>query len=372
MVERVTDSDLTILGGGLGGVSLASRLTTTGADFRLFEAKSRLGGRIYSLPSTDDNLCVDLGPTWFWPHQARICRLVDSLGLATFDQFVDGDVLYELSRGELERSQGTAGMQSRRIEGGTQALIRRLSESFRDDALLLSHRVIELTREEQNWCITFEHGDGVGCHYSPHLCLAIPPRVLVDTINVAQWLSPQLAAALTRTPTWMAAQAKFVATYRDAFWRDQGLAGDAFSRVGPMVEIHDASAAEDAGHALFGFIGVPATARSQLGRETLEKRCLQQLSALFGTRALAPERSYFYDWAFDDAIATSGDREELAPAHPSLDLTEFRDELDALCLSFAVSEASTQDAGYLEGALSAAEQAFSQFAARATADGGLN
>ena len=39
----------------------------------------------------------------------------------------------------------------------------------------------------------------------------------------------------------MAAQGKFIATYPRAFWREKGLSGQAFSQVGPMIEMHNAS-----------------------------------------------------------------------------------------------------------------------------------
>ncbi|MEM1154111.1 MAG: hypothetical protein AAGI44_08210 [Pseudomonadota bacterium] len=44
-------------------------------------------------------------------------------------------------------------------------------------------------------------------------------------------------------PTWMAGQAKVVAVYESPFWRDSGFSGDAMSRKGPLIEIHDASPA---------------------------------------------------------------------------------------------------------------------------------
>lgn len=89
----------------------------------------------------------------------------------------------------------------------------------------------------------------IGQHLTPHL-----------------WADNVLTQRLTSVPTSMAGQAKFVATFEHAFWRDKNLSGQCFSRVGPLVEIHDASASDHAYPALFGFIGVPYLQRSQVTR----------------------------------------------------------------------------------------------------------
>src|SRR3546814_6529132 len=72
------------------------------------------------------------------------------------------------------------------------------------------------------------------------------------------------------------------------FWREQGLSGEARSAVGPMAEIHDASAQEGNG-ALFGFLGVPAQVRRQMPQADLISHCRSQFVRLFGQRAAKPE-----------------------------------------------------------------------------------
>ena len=58
--------EVAIVGGGLCGLALAHSLQARGADWRLFEARDRLGGRILSQPDGRGGR-IDLGPTWFWP-----------------------------------------------------------------------------------------------------------------------------------------------------------------------------------------------------------------------------------------------------------------------------------------------------------------
>ena len=78
------DTDVLIVGGGLAGLTAARLLHRSGIDFRLLEARDRLGGRILSAgadgnPSADG---FDLGPSWFWPAaQPAMAALVADLGL---------------------------------------------------------------------------------------------------------------------------------------------------------------------------------------------------------------------------------------------------------------------------------------------------
>ena len=130
-----------------------------------------------------------------------------------------------------------------------------------------------------------------------------------------------------------------------------------------MTEIHDASAAEDAGYALFGFIGVPATQRTQLSSDDLRQHCLNQLVQLFGEAARQPTATYLKDWSDDPWICTPQDMTE-ALNRPSINLAPYATELDKLSLYFASTEVAQQEAGYIEGALYAAEKAVTDIASQ--------
>ena len=80
----------------------------------------------------------------------------------------------------------------------------------------------------------------------------MPPRLVVERVGFEPPLPDPLAHAWADCPTWMAPHAKYVAVYPRPFWRAQGLSGSARSYAGPMVEIHDASPADEGMGALFG------------------------------------------------------------------------------------------------------------------------
>jgi monoamine oxidase len=107
-------------------------------------------------------------------------------------------------------------------------------------------------------------------------------------------------------PTWMASHAKVVAIYERPFWREAGFSGDAMSRHGPLMEIHDASPHESGPYGLFGFVGVPAEARIDANR--LRIACVQQLARLFGPQAGEPIELILKDWAQDGFTASPLDR----------------------------------------------------------------
>lgn len=88
-----------IIGGGLSGLALANALEAAGRNYLLLEALNRFGGRIMTEHHEAGHF--DMGPTWFWLGQPRIAALIDQLGLGKFDQYADGDLLFEDDRGHV-------------------------------------------------------------------------------------------------------------------------------------------------------------------------------------------------------------------------------------------------------------------------------
>ena len=138
------------------------------------------------------------------------------------------------------------------------------------------------------------------------------------------------------------------------FWRAAGLSGDAMSRCGPLVEIHDASPASGSGGALFGFIGVPPDRRHDTS--ALRTHVLAQLNRLFGPAAAEPTEVLIKDWALDPHTAAPLDHQPLF-SHPDYGLPSDLRDLWEGKLVFAGTEVAGQFGGYLEGALEAAEAA---------------
>lgn len=334
-----------IVGGGLTGLALAHRVHAAGRAVRLFEGRDRLGGRISTVRIGTQ--WFDLGPSWFWPGQPRMASMVQDLGLEVFPQFADGAQLFETAQGAVIRDRGFASMQgSLRVRGGMGAIVRALAAQL-PESCVETGRVVRSVSADG--VLGFDDGNQ---QVFDQIVLAVPPRVAAG-LHITPDLPTPVQSALHNIPTWMAGHAKFVAVYDTPFWRHDGLSGDASSQLGPLAEIHDASA--DTGGALFGFLGVPAVARAGQ-REAVIAAALAQLGRLFGPDAASPMAVFYTDWAEEALTAVAADQTPLSH-HPAYGrpaaLVPTRDSR----ILFASSELAPEMGGYLEGALAAAEEA---------------
>ena len=338
-------------------------LNASGIDFHLLEARRRVGGRVFSVdpdgrPSADG---FDLGPSWFWPgmHPA-MAEVTRELGLRHFAQHSEGDVVVERMRQEVPQrfSAMRQEPQSMRLEGGTGAIVRALAGALPPERLRTGIRVTQLVLGEEGVDLTLTAPYGsTEMLAAAQVILALPPRLLAASIAFAPALAPETMTRWRNTATWMAPHAKFFALYDQPFWREAGLSGTAQSGVGPLVEIHDATTASGSA-ALFGFVGVPADQRAEIGEERLVQACVAQLARLFGPQASKPRVTLFKDWAADPLTATVDDRH--GGAHPSPDPRPWITGPWATRISLGGSETSATDPGYLAGALDAAQRAASQ------------
>lgn len=336
-----------IIGGGLSGLALADALEARGDDYVLVEARDRFGGRI--MTEHHGAGYFDMGPAWFWPGQPRIAALIDRLGLEKFDQFADGILTFEDERGQVQRGRGFASMQgSWRLNGGFGALTRTLADRLPKTRKRLNAEITTLTKTDAMITATLSNGDTV---QADQVVLALPPRIAAS-IEYVPALPPNAIQSMQGVATWMAGQAKAIAVYDTPFWREDGLSGDAQSRTGPMIEIHDASPAEGGPYALFGFIGIPPQARAD--EQVLRQHLQEQLIRLFGSKAAEPAKLYVKDWAFDPHTSTEADKAPLY-AHPTYGLPRALSGLWDNTLHFGGTEVAPQFGGYVEGALEVAE-----------------
>ncbi len=320
-----TETEVCIIGAGLSGLALASALRAEGREVTVLEARDRPGGRVLSQNG------YDLGPSWIWPHNHRMLALLTRLGLSSFPQYSSGRLVFEDARGVIRRDLEFATMGGAlRVAGGLARVSDALAAEV-GDSLHLSCLVDSVAEDETGVSVSTA-GQTIR---ATRVVLALPPR-----------LAAGLGIAVPDVPTWMAGQAKLVATYSSPFWRAQGLNGDAISHTGPLAEIHDASPDEAEMGALFGFAH-PGTASAPGFRNA----ALAQLARLFGRRAAEPDEVIFKDWSMDLTTAVAADK-ILPGGHPVYRAFPSTDRL-----IFAGTEAAPEDGGFLEGALAAAEAA---------------
>ena len=352
--------DVAIVGGGLAGLSLAAELAEAGGiQFAVFEASHRLGGRILCTEGTEGNSATrfDLGPTWIWPHeQTRLRQFIQRHGIEIFPQYKTGAALYLPGHKQpVQRfpdPQGYGG--AYRIQGGVQCLIDALLPPLASDSIHLQHRLLQLTDNGDHIELRFLHEEKEIGIQARRVVLCLPPRLLAQHIRFAPALDDKLLQLFSATPTWMAGHAKMIIQYERAFWRDEGLSGNAFARYpGSMLgEIFDACDATGQQAAIGGFFLLPPHLRQQY-RDDLEALVLEQLVNLFGPEAARPVAIYLKDWYQEPGTAVKEDAESPQHhpqyGHPWLRLDHWDDKL-----FFASTESDQEFGGYLEGALNAA------------------
>jgi monoamine oxidase len=355
--------DAVVVGAGLSGLLTAHLLEQAGLDVCLVEARDRVGGRILGIPATVGATAVahrhDLGPAWVWPDiNPRLAHWLPALDLAVYPQHDLGAAMVEGPGRELRRHTTGFTQQppSMRIVGGIAALTHALHTRLQRTRLLLGTRVTALAADPAGGLVLqTESAGGAASVPADRVVLALPPRLLATALRWTPALAPDLTDRWAAAPTWMAGQAKLLATYRTPFWRADGLSGTAFSQAGPLVEMHDASDAQGRHAALFGFVGVPAAHRQRFGRQALVEAAVAQLARLFGPEAGAPLQVHLQDWADEPDTAAANDRAP-ATAHPAPQSTALPAPWQGQ-VWLAGTEFATAFAGYLEGAVRAAEQA---------------
>ncbi|MDA5561768.1 FAD-dependent oxidoreductase [Exiguobacterium sp. MMG028] len=339
---------IAIIGAGVSGLYAALQLQQKGYDVTVFEARERVGGRIF----TKDG--YDLGPTWYWPDTEKtISELVDALGLDSFLQHTTGEMV-------LERQTTTAPerhvlpeesiVRSKRLVGGMTSLVEALYAKLPDDIVRFGHRLTSINRQSDRVQLTFQNGS---VHHTDDVILALPPR-LVANLTIEPELPASTRNALKTTPTWMASQAKALIVYETPFWREEGLSGFGMSWVGPLQEIHDASPMDGQG-ALFGFFRLSPDERKALGEGQVKTRVIEQLEKLYGPKANDFLRFHYMDWSTESETATSDDLMPLT-AFPAYGSIELEDRLHLIG-----SETDAQFGGHIEGALRSAERMVKQF-----------
>ena len=384
--------DVAIVGGGVCGLALAHSLQARHVDWRLFEARPRLGGRVLTATSASGTP-LDLGPTWYWPgHQPSIARLVADLGLTSFAQTDDGRVLHlndpaaapqtvavgVNAQGELapERAGFVAGEAAgsvhggaMRVAGGMAALVQALAHPLPLERLFCGVAIDALV----------DHGDFVELRWQQEgqqrsvsarrVVLALPPRVAEASIAFEPALAPALADTLRATPTWMATAAKAAVAYESDFWRAAGHTGNAWVThpQAVLAEVFDACTPGQ-GAALAGFAAMGAQARQQF-RASMDLLTRNQLGQLFGVQAEDGEL-HSHDWALEPTTCSPQDLAEdgATAEHPVYGAALLAQPQWQGRLHFGGSETARQGGGYLEGALSAAARLRRELMAAAQAD----
>ena len=368
MKNDYLQTDIVIIGGGMSGLHTAYELEKQGVDFILIEARERLGGRVLSSNFDEDETykpdkpAYDLGPSWFWPGQTRIESLIDELALgdSVFQQQGAGKAVYEDHQGNIQKDFFGISMEGAyRLRGGIRQIVSALGDTIKPEKCLTQTKVShveyrEIKGESEVLTSVTDHAGNEYQIMSHKVIIALPPRLAMKTITFQPALPSTRTSELNSYATWMAGHAKFIAVYDSDFWVKYGLSGDAFSHVGPLREIHDASS--DSSHkesALFGFVGISAVERKG-NEEAIRQAAIEQLVRMFGKEAAKPKLVVLQDWAQETYTSTESDF--VSGGHATSSIAIYTEAQFSHRLIWSGTETADFRAGHnglLEGALEA-------------------
>lgn len=343
MVNEKINCDILIIGAGLTGLTLAYQLRNSGLSIKLVEARSRIGGRIETV-KTPNGEKVEMGATWLGGKHTYLSKLLEELGINTFEQIIGDTAIYEAistSPHYLARIPPNP-EPSLRIAGGTDKLIHKLA-SFIDSADILLDTKVESIKYDNEEAIT-------NCVHtiinSKIVVSTLPPNLLVSTIDFDNKLPQELITIAKQTHTWMGESIKIALTYPTPFWRREDLSGTIMSNVGPIPEMYDHCNVEDNRYALMGFLN---GGYYQLTKEERLAIIMKQLKKYFGDLAETYTKYEEKVWRTESETFSPYDRNVLPHQLNGHDVYQTSYLSESLIL--AGTETSTYYPGYMEGAV---------------------
>jgi monoamine oxidase len=257
-------------------------------------------------------------------------------------------LFYIRSAGNLDALINTAGgAQESRIEGGTQLVADRLAAQIGLRRVLLRSPVRRIRQRKGR---VEAISDKVTVR-AKRLVVAVPPAI-AGRIRFQPGV-PALRDQLTqRVP--LGSVTKTFAVYDTAFWRDDGLTGQATSDLGPVKVTFDGSPKSGSPGLLLGFVdGEDARILNALPEAERHQQEIESYVRFFGEKARNPRE--VFDYAWDNDTIARGAPIGFTPPGVLLSYGEaLRRPVGPI--HWAGTETATVWNGYMDGAVQSGER----------------
>lgn len=340
-----------IIGAGLTGLTLAYQLKKKGVNAQLIEARSRLGGRIYT--HYQKNIApIELGATWLGKKHQQLNQLLSALDLNIFEQYIGPRAIYEpISTSPPQLAQLPPNDEpSFRIAGGSSTLIQGLAAELMDTQLSFNEKVEAVQLKGEG----LEVRSSNKTYAADYVISTLPPKLLFSKVQLPS-LPEELKQVAQDTHTWMGESIKVGLRYAKPFWRSDRTSGTIFSNVGPVSEMYDHADYEDQTYALKGFMnGSYHSATLEFRRDLI----LKQLEKYFGP--VVQDYLTYEEKVWSKEAFTFVPYEGYILPHQNNGHTAFRKAYLEGRFFIAGSETAQHHPGYMDGAVSSAHWVFSQ------------
>ncbi|MGC6429603.1 MAG: flavin monoamine oxidase family protein [Jejuia sp.] len=347
---KLKDTDITIIGAGLTGLTLSYLLRNSNYNVCVIEARKRLGGRIYT-SYKNDLASIEMGATWLGNQHTYLKTLLNDINLGIFEQELGEKAIYEptsLSPHQLV-TLPTNQEPSFRIKGGTSKIIETLLTFISKDNIVNGEKVVSLIDNSQILNIETDKNT-----YSSKIVVStLPPRLFQSTVNVEPALPYELQQIMESTHTWMGESIKVGLRFNSPFWKVKDSSATIFSNVGPIPEFYDHSDHEANFFALKGFLN---NSYYSLSKEARLDLILNQLRKYYGSKVEAYLEYEEKVWRLDPL--THSDYHDHVIPHQNNGHRLYQETYLNSKLFIAGAETSTEFPGYMEGAVRSAYNIF--------------
>ena len=346
----MNNPDILVIGAGLSGLLAAYLLKKEGYTPIILEARSRTGGRIYTLRS-DNEPSIEMGATWLGKQHHHLKDLLDELGIGVREQFMGNKGFYEPMSVSPPQLVELPPIQdpSYRIEGGTDSVIRALADHLGRDQIHLNQVVKSIRKTDGDLEIQTE----TDSFKADYVISTLPPKLLIDRIHFSPSLPDGLTNIAAQTHTWMAESIKVALTFDEPFWRNPEYSGTIFSNVGPVNEMYDHSGNNR--YALKGFMN---SAYQTVSTERRKELIVEQLRRFYGDRT--DSFLTYRECVWGNEPFTFSPYEQSVLPHQNNGHSAFQQSYLENRLLIAGAETATGFPGYMDGAVESAYRAVRQ------------